>query len=134
MDSGASLHMMSKNELTSKDRHQKIRRIHCHHDRQRKAESTEEATVCINDLDFLSPRCCWKIHQQCDLWFYDSPAVLSLGLLYEEMSYFYEWKKERASMIDKRWKIARCKSENHVPMLAVSKRTSCTRRPREGIG
>ena len=33
VDSGASLHMMSQNKLTCGEKHQKIERIHRHHDR-----------------------------------------------------------------------------------------------------
>ena len=47
-------------------------------------------------------------------------AVPSLGLLCEEMSYSYEWKGESPSLV-RDGKMVRCKSENHVPIVAVSK-------------
>ena len=46
-----------------------------------KAESTEEATVYVNDLDVFVTL------------LEDSLAVLSLGLLCEERRYSYGWKK-----------------------------------------
>ena len=49
----------------------------------------------------------------------DSPAVLSLCLLCEEMSYPCEWKRESPLLINY-GQIIRCKSENHLSVVALS--------------
>ena len=63
VDSGASLHMMSKNELTSGEK-----------DTFRVSESTEDATVYVNDLDVFVTIMLLE----------DSAAMLSFGSLCEE--------------------------------------------------
>ena len=77
VDSCASLHMMSKNELTSGEK-DTIRRSSEHPvitTANGKAESTEEATMYVNDLDVSVTMMLLE----------DSPAVLSLGLFCEEL-------------------------------------------------
>ena len=62
-------------------------RAHRHHDittASGKAESTEEATVYVNDLDVVVTMMLLE----------DSPTVLSLGLVCEETSYSVGWKME----------------------------------------
>ena len=64
VDTGASLHVVRKNVLTSgkKDDHQKINRNHRHlRPPTSKAESTEGAAVYLIDA-------VGRIHQQCCLW------------------------------------------------------------------
>ena len=72
-------------------------------------ETNEEATVHINDLEtFVRVK-----------FVDDCPAVLSLGLLYESMGYFYSWTAgEQPFMIKDgiNWR-----SENHVPIVAVTR-------------
>ena len=51
----------------------------------------------------------------------DSPAVMSLGLLCDDIGYSFEWNKEESPSLNKHGQILRCKPENHVPILAVSK-------------
>ena len=63
VNSGASLHMMSKNELTSGEK-----------DTFRVSESTEDATVYVNDLDVFVTIMLLE----------DSAAMLSFGSLCEE--------------------------------------------------
>ena len=70
------------------------------------AESTDEATVNVNDSDFLVIMMLVE----------DSPAVLTLGCLGEEMGYASEWKKEESPSLIKDGKVMRCKSENYVPI------------------
>ena len=79
-NSVASLHMMSENELASDDKryHQQIIMA-----ANGKAESTEEATVYVIDSDVFVTMMLLE----------DSPAVLSLGLLCEEMGHCYEREK-----------------------------------------
>ena len=86
MDTGASLHMMSKNAGTpgEKGKHQKIGGPHRHHDRQRKGRVDGRSdSVQYNDLDVFVTVMLLE----------DSPAVLSLDLLCEDMDNSYEWNK-----------------------------------------
>ena len=55
MDSGASLHTVSENEITSgeKDTMRHPRETTVITTASGKSESTEETTVCVNDLDFF---------------------------------------------------------------------------------
>ena len=73
MVSGASLHMMSKNELTSgeKDTIRRSNEPTAITTASGKAESTEEATVHVNDLNVFVTMMLLE----------GSPALLSLGLL-----------------------------------------------------
>ena len=74
VDSGASLHMMSKNALTS-ETIRKSEEPTVIMTANGKAKSTEEATVHVGDLDVFVTM----------MLFDDSFAVLSLCLLCEEM-------------------------------------------------
>ena len=74
-----------------------------------KAESTEEERQCTwTNWTSLSRWCCWKIH---------SPAVLSQGVLCEEMCYSDKWKRESVH----RWLQRLKRSVHHVQLVAVSK-------------
>ena len=81
VDSGASLHMLNKNELTSgeKDTIRRSNEPTVITTANGKAESTEEATVYVNDLDVFVTMMLLE----------DSPAVLSLGLFCEQVGYSY---------------------------------------------
>ena len=83
VDSGASLHMLSINQLSSgeKDSIRKSREPAVITTSSDKAESTEEATVYVDDFDVFATMMLLE----------HSPAVLSLGLLCEEMGCSYEW-------------------------------------------
>ena len=88
VDSGASRHMMSKNdELTSgeNDTIERSKEPTVNTTANGKAESTEEATVYVNDLNVFVVMMLLK----------DSPEVLSSGLLCEEKGCSYVWKMER---------------------------------------
>ena len=50
----------------------------------------------------------------------DSPAPLSLGSVREEVCCSHEWKKEESPSLIKDEHVRRCKSENRVPIVAVS--------------
>ena len=88
VDSGASLHMMSKKELISGEQ-DTIRRSNT--TASGKAVSTEEAKLYVNDLDVFVTMMLLE----------NSPAVLSLGQLREEMDYSYEWEKEESPLLGK---------------------------------
>ena len=97
MDSGASLHIMSKNELTSgeKDVIRRSREAALTTTASGKAESTKKKkrTAYVNDLDVVVTMMLLE----------DSPAVVSLGLLCEEMVYSFEWKTGEVPSSDE-WK------------------------------
>ena len=107
-DSGASLHMMSKSELTSgeKDTLRRSKESTVITTASGKAESTQEATVYVDDLHVFVTM----------MLLADSSSVLSLGLLCEEMGYSCE--RELPSLM-KHGKMISCKSENPMPTVAV---------------
>ena len=84
-----------------------------------KAESIEDATVFADDLDDAVTMLLLK----------GSPAVPSLGLSCEEMGYSYEWNKGESPSLIKDGRVIRCKSENHLPIAAVSKELCVSRVP-----
>ena len=49
----------------------------------------------------------------------DSPAVFSLGVVCEELSNSYEWKRQESPSLNEDGKVIWYKSENHVPIGAV---------------
>ena len=85
-DSGAFLHMMSKNALTSgeKETTRTSKNLTVIMTANGTAGSTEEATVHDNNFNVLVTMMLLE----------DSLAVPFLGLLCEELVYSYEWKKE----------------------------------------
>ena len=91
VDSGAFLHMMSENELTSVGK-DAIRRSHqptVNTTANGNAESAEEATGHLNDVDVFVTVMLAE----------DSPGVLSLC---EEMGHSFEWKRrESPSQIER---------------------------------
>ena len=86
IDSGASLHMLSKDALTPGDRETMIKSgdltVIVTATRNRRVD--DDAAVYINDLDVLGTMMLLK----------DSPAALSLRSLCEEMGHSYGWKME----------------------------------------
>ena len=79
-NAAVSRHTMSKNEFTSgdKDTIRRSKETTVITTASGKAESTEEATVYVYDLDVLVAMVLLE----------DSPAVLSLGLLCADVGYF----------------------------------------------
>ena len=68
------------------------------------AGSTEEATVYVDDFDVFVTMMLLE----------DSPAVLSLCSLCEDIGCSHEWKKGESPSLRKAGKMIGCKSENHV--------------------
>ena len=92
MNGGASLHMMSKNALTSGEREntRKEKETAVIMTANGKAATTEEATVYVDDVDVFVTVMLLE----------DSPAVISLGFLCEGMGYSHEWKQGGLSITD----------------------------------
>ena len=93
VDCGASLHMMSKNELASGEKDTIIKSTEptVIMTVNGKAESTEEAVVHVHDMDVFVTMMLLE----------DSPAVISLGVECEEMGFSYEWKKSETPSLMK---------------------------------
>ena len=126
VSSGASLHTVSKkNSLLAKKKNtRRPKEPTVSTTPSGKAESTEEATGVRLRLERLSQWCCRKI---------DSPSVLSLGLLREEMTTLDG--KTGVSIVDfKVETVLWCKCENNVPLVTVSREPSHTRWHFEGVG
>ena len=88
-----------------------------------KAESMEEATVYVDDLDvFVRLMLREDFHRQYYLWV----------SLCEYMGYSCEWKESPSSRKD--GKVVRCKSENHVPTVAGSEEPRILDFPAEASG
>ena len=109
MDSGASMHMISKKDLNSAE----LETVTT--SRSPKAVITangevqthEEATVYVKELGkFLT----MKVLQ-------DTPAVLSLGKLCDENAYSYEWINGQKSHLNKNGIRIQCNTENFVPIV-----------------
>ena len=111
VDSGASLHKMSKNQVTSveKDTNRRSNGPIVITTANGQAESTEAATVYVNVLVAM-------------MLLDDSPAVLPLGLPCDEMGYSFEWIEGDSPSLVNDGKILLFKSENHVQVQASGDR------------
>ena len=87
---------------------------------QKNPPSTDEATVCVNDLDFLLLA--------------DSQAVLSLSSFCQEMGHSYEWKRRESPSLIENGSVINWKSENHVPIVVVSKDVRISDDPSSSLG
>ena len=95
IDSGASMHMLSKKDLSS-DEMETLRRSRAPTTvvtANGEVQTNEEAQVYVRDLDMF------VTVQLLD----ETPAVLSLGRLCSEHGCSYEWKKRWNSTIDPKW-------------------------------
>ena len=82
VDSGASMHMMSKKELSPEEMDsKKVQDSHCGIDCQWEKHTHEEAQVFVHDLNlFVAVQL-----------FQETPAILLLGQLCEDHGYSCEW-------------------------------------------
>ena len=101
--SGSSLHMMSKDALTAveKETRRTSGNVTVIMTANGKSGSTEEATVYVSDLDVCVTMMLLE----------DSPVVLSLGNMCEDMGYSYEWTKGESPSLIKYNKIVRCRCQ-----------------------
>ena len=104
VDSGTSLHMMSKNELTSgeKDTIRQSKEPSVITTASGEAEWTEEATVCVNDLDVCVTM----------MLLVDSSTMLSFGLFCECMGSPTNGKRGESPSLVKDGTVILCRSEN----------------------
>ena len=116
VDSGASMHMISKKDLNSAEMDTLTKS--CSPTivitANGEVQTHEEATVYVKELDiFLT----MKVLE-------DTPAVLSLGKLCDEHGFSYEWINGQKPHLIKNGIRIQCNSENFVPILVPGLSTS----------
>ena len=116
VDSGASMHMISKKDLNSVDLDTLTKS--CSPTMVMTAngevQTHEEATVYVKELDiFLTVKVLEK-----------TPAVLSLGKLCDENGYFYEWINGQKPHFTKNGIRIQCNTEKFVPIVVPCLSTS----------
>ena len=109
VDSGASMHMLSKKDLSS-DEMDTLRR--CRNPTtvataNWEVETNEEAQVFVHDLDlFVTVQLLGE-----------TPVVLSLGKLCSEHGYSYEWVDGQEPHLTTDGSVISCKKDNSVPLV-----------------
>ena len=118
VDSGASMHMISREDLNSAEMDTLTKS--CSPmvviTANGEVQTNEEATVCVKELDvFLT----MKVLE-------DTPAVFWLGKLCDEHGYSYEWINGQKTHFIKNGVRMQCTTENFVPIviLGLSKSSS----------
>ena len=116
VDSGASMHMISKKDLNSAEMDTLTKS--CSPTivitANGEVQTHEEATVYVKELDiFLT----MKVLE-------DTPAVLSLGKLCDEHGYSYEWINGQKPHLIKNGIRIQCNTENFVPIVVPGLSTS----------
>ena len=116
VDSGASMHMISKKDLNSAE----LETVTTSRSptivitANGEVQTHEEATVYVKELDiFLT----MKVLE-------DTPAVLSLGKLCDEHGYSYEWINGQKPHLIKNGIRIQCNTENFVPIVVPGLSTS----------
>ena len=129
VDSGASMHMLSKKDLSS-DEVDTLRRsrtpttvVTAHGE----VQTNEEAQVYVEDLNlFVTVQ-----------FLEETPAVLSLGKLFSEHGCSYEWKNGETAQLAKNGKTITCTMDNSVLLVAPglssssSSSSASTSRPKD---
>ena len=116
VDSGASMHMISKKDLNSAemDTLKKSCSPTIVITANGEMQTHEEATVYVKELD---ENLTMKILE-------DTPAVLSLGKLCDEHGYSYEWINGQKKHLIKNGIRIQCNTENFVPIVVPGLSTS----------
>ena len=116
MDSGASMHMISKKDLS--DAEMDALTKSCSPTfvitGNGEVQTHEEATVYVKELDFFLTM---KVLE-------DTPAILSLGKLCDEHGYSYEWINGQKPHLMKNGIRIQCNTENFVPVVVPGLSTS----------
>ena len=116
VDSGASMHMISKKDLTDAEMETVTtsRSLTTVFTANGEVQTHEEAIVYVKELDiFLT----MKVLE-------NSPAVLSLGKLCDENGYSYEWINGQKPHLIKNVIRIQCNTENFVPIVVPGLSTS----------
>ena len=107
---GASMHMLSKKDLSSQelDTLRRSRNPFTVMTASGEVQTNEEAQVYVHNLDLF------VTVQLLD----ETPPVLSLGKLCSEHKYSYEWKKRRnTTLVQKMGRLITCSMDNFVPLV-----------------
>ena len=116
VDSGASMHMISKKDLNSAELETVTtsRSPTTVFTANGEVQTHEEATVYVRELDiFLT----MKLLE-------DTPAVLSLGKLCDEHGYSYEWINGQKPHLIRNGIRIQCNTENFVPVVVLGSSTT----------
>ena len=116
VDSGASMHMVSKKDLDSAEL--EAMRISENPTTVMTAngevQTREEATVYVEELDLFVPV----------VFLEETPTVLSLGKLCEDHGYTYRWTSGQKPHLTPSGKIINCNFANYVPFVVLGLSTS----------
>ena len=116
MDSGASMHMISKKDLSKAEMDTLTKS--CSPTivitANGEVQTHEEAIVYVKELDIFLPM---KVLE-------NTPAVLSLGKLCDENGYSYEWINGQKPHLNKKGIRIQCNTENFVPIVVPGLSTS----------
>ena len=113
VDSGASVHMVSKRDLNSAE----LETMRTSRSPTKVMTTKEEATVCVKEFDLFVTV----------MFLEETPAVLSLGKLCEDHGYTYHWTSEQKPHLTKNGKRIDCNISNYVPFVVPGLSTSsCT--------
>ena len=109
VDSGASMHRLSNKDLSSdeKDTFKRSRHPTVVGTANGEVQTFEEAQICVHDLGLF------VTVQLLD----ETPAVLTLGTLFEDDGYSYDWVSGQKTRLTKEGKTSTCKIHNHVPLV-----------------
>ena len=104
VDSGASMHMLSRKDSRS-DKMETLRRSR----NATTVQTNEEAQVYVHHLDlFVTVQILGR-----------TLAVLSLGKLFEEHGHTHEWASGQKPHLTKQGKTIRCRTDNFVPLAVL---------------
>ena len=112
VDSGASFHLVSKNNLNSKERHTivSLDRPIPIQTANGEVELNEKVRICVHDLNVY-------------VWAHLLPntvAVLSLGLLIDDLGFSYHWTPKKKPYLEKGKVKVTCHPPNNVPFIYPS--------------
>ena len=116
VDSGASMHMVSKKDLNKAELGtvRMLKNPTTVETASGEVPAKEEATVSVRDLDLFVTVMLLE----------DTPAVLSLGKLCEELGYIYHWTSGQKPHLIKKGKKIICNFSNYVPFVVPGLATS----------
>ena len=118
IDSGASVHMLSKKDLSSGELEtlKKALKNKTVVTANGEVQTNEEAQVCVHDLHIFVTVQLLE----------DILAVLSLGKLCKEHGYTYEWPSAREPLLTENGNQTLCRTENFVPLVVPGLSSSST--------
>ena len=121
VDSGASMHMLSKKVLSS-DELETLRRSRNPTvvvTANGEVQTIEEAQKNVHDLDLFVTVQLLEV----------TPAVQSLGKLCEDQGYSYEWVRGQKPRLTKEGKTMKCNTDNFVPLVVPGLSTNSGSNP-----